>query len=198
MHATLSPAKADLVQVARAEEALSRLARQAAGKASYRRSRLLPSDFSAAPLVPAVDPTMRSVGNGQDLGGRKLLIGLLAFILMIAGLGAAATWGWQWYGEAAQQTDLSLPPHPGNSSAELIVANPPMSPALPEKQAHPPTWLMRPRSNPHLPLRRLRTRSRLRRSQHHHPRRPSNSRPWLMISPACGNGLSNSPPDKNR
>ena len=72
MHATLSPAKADLVQVARAEEALSRLARQAAGKASYRRSRLLPSDFSAAPLVPAVDPTMRSVGNGQNFGRPKV------------------------------------------------------------------------------------------------------------------------------
>ena len=133
MHATLSPAKADLVQVARAEEALSRLARQAAGKASYRRSRLLPSDFSATPLVPAVDPTMRSVSNGQDSGVRKLLIGLLVFIFVIAGLGAAATWGWRWYSEATQQIDSSLPPHPGDSSAELIVANPPIGPALPEQ-----------------------------------------------------------------
>jgi hypothetical protein len=98
MDVTLSPAKPD--QVASVEEALSRLARQAAHQSPDRRSRLLASHFFAAKSVPTVDPTMRSLGGNDEqasgvrnsLGGRTARI--LPRILLIAGLGAAATLAW--------------------------------------------------------------------------------------------------------
>ena len=105
MDVTLSEVKPNLVQVARVEEALSKLARQAAPPSSDQR------------ILPIVDPTMRSVGGDNELVWviREQLYGrtarTLSRILLIAGLGAAATLGWL----------ASSPPQPGESSMQPVV-----------------------------------------------------------------------------
>jgi hypothetical protein len=131
MDVTLSPAKPDLVQVARVEEALSKLARQAARQSPDRRGRVLVSHFFAAKSVPTVDPTMRSVGGNNEqvssvlksLGGRTART--LPRILLIAGLGAAAT--------------LSLlsswPPQSRESSVQPVVADARNGPATAEQES---------------------------------------------------------------
>src|SRR6185436_18458340 len=100
MDVTLSGAKPDLAQDAGVEEALTKLARTAARESPERRKPLSASDFIAAKPVPTVDPTMRA-GGGTDepvSGVRKPLYGrtarTLSGILLIAGLGTAATLGW--------------------------------------------------------------------------------------------------------
>ena len=121
MDVTLSQAKPDHVQVARVEEALSRLARQAARQSPDRPGRALASRFfaAAAASVPTVDPTMRSDGGNSDqvsdagtsLRGRTART--LPRILLIVGLGAAATLAWL----------ANWPPQPRESSVQPVVAD---------------------------------------------------------------------------
>jgi hypothetical protein len=133
MDVTLNPAKPDLVQVASVEEALSRLARQAAHQSPDLRSRLLASHFFAAKSVPTVDPTMRSLGGNDEqvsgvrnsLGGRTARI--LPRILLVAGLGAAATLAWL----------SSWPPQPRESSVQPIVTDARNGPATAEQESQP-------------------------------------------------------------
>jgi hypothetical protein len=138
----LSLAKSDLVQVAHAEEALSELARHAKRKAPDRPSRVVAPGFSAAPAVPAVDPTMRSVGlnDEQVLGVRKSIsvrtAKVLLHILLLVGLGGAAALGWRWYGDAAQQIS-SVPLQPPGSSTQLVSGTPPIDPAFAGQAAAP-------------------------------------------------------------
>ena len=135
MAAVLSPAKDDLAQVARAEEALSRLARHAVRNAPDRRL-VLASDFCAAPAIPKVDPTMRPVcSNNEQSSFRKSISSraatqILLPMLLMAGLGVAATLGWQWYGNSTQEMVPSLSPQPTESSAQSGDANPPIGPAF--------------------------------------------------------------------
>jgi hypothetical protein len=130
MDVTLSRAKPDLVQVARVEEELSRLARQAARQSPDRRSPVL---AFAAKLVPTVDPTMRSVGgNSEQVSGvRKSLRGraaqTLPRILLIAGLGAAATLSWL----------SSWPPQPREPLVQPVVADAQNHPVTAEQESQP-------------------------------------------------------------
>jgi hypothetical protein len=130
MDVTLSLAKPDLVQVACVEEELSRLARQAARQSPDRRSPVL---AFAAKSVPTVDPTMRSVGgNSEQVSGvlKSLCDGtarILPRILLIAGLGAAATLSWL----------SSWPPQPPESAVQPVVADAQNHPVTTEQESQP-------------------------------------------------------------
>ena len=171
MAAVLSPAKDDLAQVARAEEALSRLARHAVRNAPDRR-RVLASDFCAAPAIPKVDPTMRPVcSNNEQSSFRKSISSraatqILLPMFLMAGLGVAATLA------AVQEKGQRV----GAGEIRRLGLH------SQRKQAGPPypQLMGRPRSNLQRPPRRPRMRSCLRRLQRHR-RYPSNSRQWLAI-----------------
>jgi hypothetical protein len=119
MDVTLSENKPNLVQVARVEEALSRLARQ------------VPPPSTDQRRLPIVDSTMRSDGGNNELvsGVREQLYGrtarTLSRTLLTAGLGAAAALSWL----------ASSPPQPGDSSVLSVVDDARNGPAAGEHES---------------------------------------------------------------
>jgi hypothetical protein len=127
-----------------AEEALSRLAHNAARNASDRPTCMTGSDFSAGLRVtePPFEATLRpaAVDNDQVPSdrpslGRRAVRSFARFLLAVC-IGVAATLAWQSYGEAAKQMIASWAPQLGWSSS-LPVTNPSPGPEIAAKQPSP-------------------------------------------------------------
>jgi len=131
--------------LAGAEEAISRLAHDAARHASDQRTHMAGSDFSAGPRVtePPFGATLRpaAVDNDQAPSDRPSLgrraVWTFARFLLAACIGVAATLAWQSYGEAAKQLMVSWAPKFGWSSS-LPVTNPSPGPEIAAEQSSPP------------------------------------------------------------
>jgi len=155
MASTLSPTQAyphhegDVVLLAQkdwagAEEALSRLAHNAARNASDRRTCMAGSDFSAGLRVtePPFEATLRPAGVDNDQVpsdrpslGRRAVRSFARFLLAVC-IGVAATLAWQSYGEAAKQMIASWAPQLG-WSLSLPVTNPSPGTEIAAKQPSP-------------------------------------------------------------
>lgn len=120
----------DVVLVARAEEELSKLARDVKMRPP---SSHMGADSSAGPSVPPVDTTFRSAVNdlrrrsGRPSFGRRALRGLAAFLFAVGSAFAAVAWqshgeAWLAYADAAKQTIGRLTP--------LAVSSPPTDTAV--------------------------------------------------------------------
>jgi hypothetical protein len=127
------------------EEALSRLAQDAARGASDRRSGTAESDFSAGLRVtePSPDATLRPANLDNDALrddrsslGRRTLRNFARF-LMVACVGVAATLAWQSYGGAAKDMIASWAPQLGWSPS-LPATNLPPGPDSAAQQPSPP------------------------------------------------------------
>ena len=136
----------DIVLVARAEQQLSRLARDAAKRPPNPQVRSEP-DFSARPSVPPVDARFRSTvaGNAAARGGApststRLIRGLAGLLLAV--LIGVAGYIWQAYGEAAKESVAALLPESLVTSSQPASAESPQQPDQPsqasEAAAPPP------------------------------------------------------------
>lgn len=131
-------AKDDVLHLARAEEALARLARQAARDA--RLSRGGPSDIAAVAATPDVDPTApQIILTGEPIAAIRKppsssRTPRTLFCLLLAGALAAALLGWQWYGDISQELFARLR---SGASSEQPVPTPPISPAIAQQENAP-------------------------------------------------------------
>ena len=136
----------DIVLVARAEQQLSRLARDAAKRPPNPQARTEP-DFSARPSVPPVDARFRSTaaGNAAARGGApststRLIRGLAGLLLAV--LVGVAGYIWQAYGEAAKESVAALLPESlvtSSQPASAESAQQPDQPSQASEAAAPPT-----------------------------------------------------------
>src|SRR5215472_13159109 len=124
----------DIVLVARAEQQLSRLARDAAKRSPNPQARTEP-DFSARPSVPPVDARFRStvadkaaVRGGAPSTSTRLIRGLAGLLLAV--LVGVAGYIWQAYGEAAKESVAALLP-------ESLVTSQPASAESPQQADQP-------------------------------------------------------------
>jgi hypothetical protein len=136
----------DIVLVARAEQQLSRLARDAAKRPSNPQVRTEP-DFSARSPVPPVDARFRSTtaGNAAARSGApststRVIRGLAG--LLVAVLIGVAGYIWQAYGEAAKESVAALLPESLVTSSQPASAEASQQPDQPsqasEATAPPP------------------------------------------------------------
>jgi hypothetical protein len=127
----------DIVLVARAEQQLSRLARDAAKRSPNPQVRSEP-DFSARPSVPPVDTRFRSTvaGNAASRGGARstttrLIRGLAGLLLAV--LIGVAGYIWQAYGDVAKESVASLLPQSLTTSSAPEGAEAPRQPDQPSQ-----------------------------------------------------------------
>jgi hypothetical protein len=128
----------DIVLVARAEEQLSRLARDAAKRPQNPQVRSEP-DFSARSPVPPVDARFRSTvaGNAAPRSGApssstRLIRGLAGLLLAVL-IGVAGYIWQEAYGEAAKQSVAALLPQSLVSSSQPASADAPQQPDQPSQ-----------------------------------------------------------------
>jgi len=124
----------DIVLVARAEQQLSRLARDAAKRPPNPQVRTEP-DFSTRPSVPPVDARFRSTvadkaaaRGGAPSTSTRLIRGLAGLLLAV--LVGVAGYIWQAYGEAAKESVAALLP-------ESLVTSQPASAESPQQADQP-------------------------------------------------------------
>jgi hypothetical protein len=129
----------DIVLVARAEQQLSRLARDAAKRSSNPQGRSEP-DFSARPPVPPVDTRFRSIAadkaarSGASSTSTRVIRGL-AGLLLAVGIGVAGYIWQEAYGEDAKQSVAALLPQSLMTSSTPQSAEAPQQTDAPAAQA---------------------------------------------------------------